>query len=545
MAGGGMYTKMTSAGSSLISNPRTISKELEAKISAAIAGVITSSDMSKLTTKLVRQAVEKEVHVSLATHKDVLKRLMHQELRKLKAKKVAKRVDPPEPWKMAMRRESIVKGLRRVYQMQREDPLSFPDWGLHAIQSLYNLQAVEKGEVQRLATLYARLLGALWLGEDRHTDWTPGSIPTPTQLVQAIRAVYIVERLGIAHARRVELLDFCDRSPAFYGPKELLGWNPAEEPPSRNNHSGVSVYEQLARALVLWHHTHELGIQIGFILPQLLQHLLSVYPYKGPSDLSPQDYADQVRFVTTLVFVLTNHGKLRCETDLLPHEYFFLRHHVVYHLAQQDVNLLGETLRALRCFEGSNNLVQVRRGMAFLLLTQQEDGSWTTESAQHDAELQYFSTVQALWALCEPRRMGFAPAFPEATPMLELHLNADIGDTDAFSTGPSNATASDTKDRSIDSEVAAATAAAPAEIEDVATRVGFLQGLLDQNGDTKSISAALATHVLSTLAGMVLTVDILKSTGVGRTINKLRKHAAPSVAKTATQLVARWKKDLL
>ena len=114
-----------------------------------------------------------------------------------------------------------------------------------------------------------------------------------------------------------------------------------------------------------------------------------------------------------------------------------------------------------------------------------------------------------------------------------------------FTTGPSNASASDTKDRSIDSEVAAATAAAPAEIEDVATRVGFLQGLLDQNGDTKSISAALATHVLSTLAGMALTVDILKSTGVGRTINKLRKHATPSVAKTATQLVARWKKDLL
>ena len=219
MAGGGMYTKMTASGSSLMSNPRTISKELEAKISAAIAGVITSQDMSKLTTKLVRQAVEKEVHVSLATHKDMLKRLMHQELRKLKAEKVAKRLDIVEPWKNAMRRESLVKGLRRVYQLQREDPLSFPDWGLHAIQSLCDLQAVEKGKVQRLATLYGRLMGALWLGEDRHADWTSGSIPTPTQFVHVIRAVYVVERLGISHVRRVELLDFCDRSPAFYSPK--------------------------------------------------------------------------------------------------------------------------------------------------------------------------------------------------------------------------------------------------------------------------------------------------------------------------------------
>ena len=167
---------------------------------------------------MVRQAVEKEVRVSLTTHKDVLKRLMHQELRKLKAKKMAKRV-LPEPWKVTLRRESIVKGLGRLYLMLRESPVAFPDWGLHAIQSLYDLQLVEEGTVVRFATLYARLMGALWLKEDRHADWIPGSIPTPTQLVTAIRAVYVVERLGISHPRRVELLDFCDQSPAVYGPE--------------------------------------------------------------------------------------------------------------------------------------------------------------------------------------------------------------------------------------------------------------------------------------------------------------------------------------
>ncbi|RMX62563.1 hypothetical protein DD238_007177 [Peronospora effusa] len=561
---GGMYTKMTSSGSSLLTNPRSISKELEAKISLAIANVITSHDVTKLTTKMVRQTVEKQVHVSLTTHKDVLKRLMHQELRKLKAKKLAKRA-VPEPWKRTLRRESIIKGLGRIYLMLRESPVTFPDWGLHAIQSLYDLQMVEEGKVLQLATLYARLMGALWLKEDRHADWTLGSIPTPTQLVNVIRAVYVVERLGISHPRRVELLDFCDRSPPVYGPEKLLGWNPAEGPPPPTDQSGASIYERLTRALVLWQQSHGLGISIGFTLSQLLQHLLSVYPYQGPGDLSPQEYEDQVHFVTTLVFVLTHHGKLRCETDLLPHEYFFLRHHVAYHLAQQDVALLGETLRALRCFEGSSNLVQMRRGMAFLLLTQHEDGSWVTESAQNDANQRYFSTVQALWALCEPRRVGFAPAFPEVIPMLELHLNADIGGVDVrddavpftncyLSTYTlllslvqqgSTSSAINAKDINADSEVAAATAAAPSENEDIATRIGFLQGLLDQNGDVKSVSAALATHVLSTLADMMLTVDILKSTGIGRTINKLRKHATPSVAKAATQLVAKWKKDLL
>lgn len=131
-----MYTKMTATGSSLIVNPRTISKELETKIAASIASVMATHDVAKLSTKLVRQAVEKDVHVSLANHKEVLKRLMHQELRKIKAKKVGATIGPcrsmlvgsvrtervrglhlqaakrvvPEPWKIAARRESIVKG---------------------------------------------------------------------------------------------------------------------------------------------------------------------------------------------------------------------------------------------------------------------------------------------------------------------------------------------------------------------------------------------------------------------------------------------------
>ncbi|EEY54585.1 uncharacterized protein PITG_19813 [Phytophthora infestans T30-4] len=480
---------MTPTGSSLIVNPRLISKELEAKIATAIAGVIASHDVSKLTTKLVRQAVEKEIRVSLTNHKEVLKRLMHQELRKLKAKKLAKRA-APEPWKIAMRRESIAKGLNCIYQMLRE-AAGFPDWGLHAIQSLYDLQAVEEGDILRLATLYARLIGALWLKEDRHVNWAVGSIPTPTQLVNAMSAVYLVERVGISHARRVELLDFCDRSPVVYGAKELLGWNPAESPPPTDDKNGPSIYERLTSALVVWHHSHALGISLGFTLPQLLQHLLLVYPYKGPSDLSPQEYEDQ----------------------------------------------------ALRCFEGSCNLVQMHRGMAYLLLTQREDGSWMTESAHNDPNQRYFLTMQAVWALCEPHRVGFAPAFPEATPMLELNLNVEMETPDGVFV--ESLKVSDVEDAAVDSEVAAATAAAPADTEDVATRVAFLQGLLDQNGYVKNVSPALATHVLSTLADMVLTVEILKSTGVGRTINKLRKHTTASVAKAATQLVAKWKNDLL
>ena len=83
---------MTATGSSLIVAPRTISKELENKIAAAITTVIAKHEASQattpLTTRAVRIAVVKEVHVSLTNHKEVLKRLMLQAHRKLKAEKV-------------------------------------------------------------------------------------------------------------------------------------------------------------------------------------------------------------------------------------------------------------------------------------------------------------------------------------------------------------------------------------------------------------------------------------------------------------------------
>lgn len=83
-----MYTKMTANGSSLMMAPRSISRDLEARISQSIEKIMKKHDISKLSTKFVRQEVEKDVHVSLTNHKEVLKRLMHQELRRLRSKKV-------------------------------------------------------------------------------------------------------------------------------------------------------------------------------------------------------------------------------------------------------------------------------------------------------------------------------------------------------------------------------------------------------------------------------------------------------------------------
>lgn len=93
-----------------------------------------------------------------------------------------------------------------------------------------------------------------------------------------------------------------------------------------------------------------------------------LYPYKSPTELSVAEYGHQLNLVVSLVMVLTNFGRLRCEPvrpmslvqecymrigsyirqfdqELLPHEYFFLRQHLVFHISQQDAAIVGESLR--------------------------------------------------------------------------------------------------------------------------------------------------------------------------------------------------------
>jgi hypothetical protein len=205
--------------------------------------------------------------------------------------------------------------LKRTYQLVTVDADAFGDRALHAIQALYDLHAVESGPVQRLAALYARLLGARWLREQRYTLWEASAAPTAAQvrplpwyyrcgtprtdlllsaqLVEAIYAVYVVERLGICHPQRVELLNLLERSPPLYsakvrvigrlaargallqcanrfarGDQDLLGWDPAVGGPPASDESS-SVYERFTDALFLWYYTNYLSQPIGYSLLQV------------------------------------------------------------------------------------------------------------------------------------------------------------------------------------------------------------------------------------------------------------------------------------
>ncbi|KAJ0403676.1 hypothetical protein P43SY_003788 [Pythium insidiosum] len=556
-----MYTKMTATGSSVITTPRTISKELEGKITAVITALVTKHDIAQLGTKFVREQVEKEVKVNLAKHKELLKRLLLQEIRRFKTEKAAKRVTP-QPWKIKTRYASATKGLHCVFKLLREDLPRETSVHLDAMQSLYDLQLVERGEITRIARTYARLLGSMYLhGIQQHAsedEWpAAGTVPTPQQVVSMVAAVYSVERLGISHPRRMELFDFLRTQK--YTATDYFGWDPAKGAPQSN--ADGSAYRHMANALLQCWYAQSLQVSLGCTVFQLLQGIVDFYPYKSAGDVSATEYRDQVHLVTTLVLVLTRFGALKCEPELLPHEYYFLRQHLVVHIVRQDVALVSEILRALRCFDGSSNLVSVRRGMALIMLSQQQDGSWQSSPTGDTvaATERYHSTMNSIVALCEPRSLGFAPSMPELLPLLQLHANAELpaavvedermrrqhesASSSSSQPPPESGQSEESKPPVAPSQAAATEAPASDDLE---TQVRFLQGMLEQDGgNVKQASAALAMHVLTTLSEMALTVEILKSTGIGRVINKLRKHSSEPVAAAATQLIAKWKKALL
>lgn len=114
--------------------------------------------------------------------------------------------------------------------------------------------------------------------------------------MEAIYSVYVVERLGICHPRRAELLDLLGRSPphfqpqvhvsvfvvgrkmcynpylvhsfSFFGVQDLLGWNPAVSAPPPSDGSS-SLYERFTDALLLWYYTNYLGQTTGYTLIQV------------------------------------------------------------------------------------------------------------------------------------------------------------------------------------------------------------------------------------------------------------------------------------
>lgn len=74
-------------------------------------------------------------------------------------------------------------------------------------------------------------------------------------------------------------------------------------------------------------------------------------PYKGPGELSPDDYRSQCGLVVAVVETLSDLGELRLPASLMPHEFLFVREHLGALIRRRDLLLVAQfvTVRRSPC----------------------------------------------------------------------------------------------------------------------------------------------------------------------------------------------------
>ncbi|RHY34116.1 hypothetical protein DYB32_001136 [Aphanomyces invadans] len=451
--------------------------------------------------KLVRQHVERALSLSLTNHKDVLKRLMHIILQRGPAPANAQPEVPVRPeitvaktkstwWKQVERREAMLMGCHRLFQFA----VDHPECSVDVIQSLSDLSTVVNDrELYQLLNVYARQLGSVFVGHDMLPEWTQHSQPSPVQVLDCIASVYTLERIGVQHSRSGELRAFLDTT-SLYSAEDYFGWNPALACPSTD--PDQTAFLKMSNALTLLSYAHALDVSLGCtyasVQPALLQYRCLCF-------------AMQV---------------LRWLSSFYPYQ---------GPSAMDEVEYMDQCYLALKCFGSS-----VDRGVAFALCYQH---SFVQLEAESVDEVVHKATV-ALFALNEPRFHGYAPAIPDAQVLAILQRNAS---TEQQRRAENTATFESDYKRS-QMKQSLRKLLDKAATMDVKLRI---QQKLESTTDVKTLDAKLAISMLQYLNKMTLTMEALKETGLGKSVNKLRKHPAEEVAAASQALVAKWKKEML
>lgn len=366
-------------------------------------------------------------------------------------------------WETALwsdvRLPAVIKAIDRVYDMSLNQE-NFDLFGNDMIQCFYDVGTVT-GEPVRSKTLkYVEHLANRWKHTVMQRGWkeAENGLPTPYEVIDAgkkssclnvnvifvriiyytaistsVIGMYCMERVGIRHDVKAEILEFMNSGDA-YTPKDYLGWDPFAGPPADRTievSSGlpVSKYRAFSNAIIHAFFADRVGIDLGCSFVQIFQWLPALRPYKGPHELSWQEYIDQCYLVTHIIFVMNNWGELALSASLFPHEFFFLRSNIDIHLQQRDVHLIAEFVESLRCFGCVDTDPLIQKGMSSLLSLQCDSGIWDDTDGE-DPYRTYHATMCGAQALLAHRYRGFGPGIADVLPILSSWVQADVAEKD-------------------------------------------------------------------------------------------------------------------
>ncbi|RHZ20788.1 hypothetical protein DYB31_005882, partial [Aphanomyces astaci] len=188
----------------------------------------------------------------------------------------------------------------------------------------------------------------------------------------------------------------------------------------------------------------------------------------------------------------------------------------------------------------------VDRGVAFALCYPHS----FVQVAHESPDQVVHKAAVALHALTEPRFNGYAPAIPDAQVLAILQRNASTEQQRVRDERVENSATFESDLKRSQMKQALRKLLDKAATMDVKLipldeTLHRIQLTLESTTDVKALDATLAMAMLQDLNAMKLTMETLKETGLGRSVNKLRKHPSDQVAAASQALVAKWKKEML
>lgn len=328
-------------------------------------------------------------------------------------------------WEAAAKGEqrlaAVNKAIDRVYEMSLADE-NFELFGNDMIQCFYDVATVT-GEPIRSKTLkYVEHLANRWKYTVMQEGWKDDDdIPTPSEVIDVIIGMYCMERVGIRHDVKSEVLEFMDSEGAYPAAEYFGGWDPKSGPPPLTGNIEVtsnlpiSHFRSFSNSLIHAFYADRVGLSLGCSFCDIFQWLPMLRPYKAVHELDYQEYIDQCYMITHIIFTCNNWGELSLDPALFPHEYFFIRANFDIHLQQRDVHLIAEFMECLRCFGCKDDNDFIKRGTNALLALQLDNGIWDPSDEPYRT---YHATMCGAQALLAHRYRGFGPGIPAITPLL-------------------------------------------------------------------------------------------------------------------------------
>jgi hypothetical protein len=219
---------------------------------------------------------------------------------------------------------------------------------------------------------------------------------------------------------------------------DLLWFDPATEPPPgdmpadcacgevnargrlkcracRRRLKWMSRYEVWLVAIIRSYLGERYGVKLGASYADAVKWLPSMRPYP-PLSRGYEGFIWALYAVTHVVYTLNGYSTYKLSPRWLPEEFEFLKASLDDLIKLEDADAVGETLDSLKSFGLSDRHPLIRRGVSFLLSTQNTDGSWGDVDAE-DAYDRYHPTLTAVNGLRDyswtKRRLAFPELLPE------------------------------------------------------------------------------------------------------------------------------------